>query len=115
MKENKKMKTKQFQQGDCVLKTVSEFPKGDREQDALTQSKTLALGEATGHHHTFAEADLDSVEVFKILNKVYINALKPVCLEHQEHKPIVLPPGKYELDIVKETDWLTRVTRRVSD
>ena len=109
------MKTKQFQQGDVILKTVSEFPKGDRTQDELTAKKTLALGESTGHHHTFADADLNSVEVFKVLNKVYINALKPVCLEHQEHKPITLPPGMYELDIVREAFWLEKAVRRVAD
>lgn len=104
-----------YQQGDVVLKQINEFPKGEKTQDELTSRKTLALGEATGHYHSFALSDQDGVEVFRILNKIYVNALKPVSLEHQEHKPITLPSGKYEIDIVRETDWLTRVTRRVAD
>jgi hypothetical protein len=109
------MKIRDWQQGDVIVRKVKDFPDGERIRDTLTNNKTLALGEATGHHHSFVDADDNAVDVFRILNKVYVDALKPSVLKHQEHNPITIPPGKYEIEIVRETDHMSGVTRRVAD
>lgn len=109
-----KKKNMVWQQGDVVMQKIDSIPKGDRTEDDLTKAKTLALGEATGHHHTFDDVD-NSVEVFKIMNVIYMKLTKETKLKHQEHNPINIPPGNYKVGIVRETDHLAGVTRRVAD
>lgn len=107
-------KTKFWQQGDVVMQKIDSIPEGERSQDELTKAKTLALGEATGHSHTFDDVD-NSVEVFKIMNVIYMRLAKETKLKHQEHNPISIPPGNYKVGIVRETDHLAGITRRVAD
>ncbi len=77
--------------------------------------RPAALGEVTGHHHSFmsnvAEIDVaDLVEMYEGEDgKTYIRVLgEPgeVSLVHQEHKAHVVPAGEYEVTIQQEnTDW----------
>lgn len=105
---------KTIQQGDVVMKSIQEFPKGERVLDDQMKSKILAYGEVTGHAHRLADAD-NAVETFRILNVIYMNVKRPTMLGHEEHKPIEIPPGKYEIGIVRETDHMAGVTRQVAD
>lgn len=105
---------KKIQQGDVVMKAIQEFPQGERILDDQMKSKILAYGEVTGHAHRFADAE-NAVETFRILNVIYMNVKKPTMLTHEEHKPIEVPPGKYEIGIVRETDHMAGVTRQVAD
>ena len=41
----------QLQQGDVLLRRIDELPKEVKKKNG----RTLALGEATGHHHTMRE------------------------------------------------------------
>lgn len=107
--------SKYYQQGDCILKPISEFPKGERVLDSQMKDKILAFGEVTGHAHRFADADDLAVETFRILNVIYMNVKRPTMLTHEEHKKIEIPPGKYEIGIVRETDHMAGVTRQVAD
>ena len=111
-----------YVQGDVVIKPIEALPEYKKDDvttwprlDEQTLKGVLAYGEATGHSHQILEEDLDSVTVVKILSKLYVTALKEWTIKHEEHKPVSVPPGIYEVEIAKETDWLTRVTRRVAD
>lgn len=95
------------QQGDVVIKMVSEV-KGKR-----LNHKTLALGEATGHHHTITEGDAELYEENGVLF-LKVNS-KEAKLTHQEHNPITLPIGNYEIGIVREYDHLNDEVRNVAD
>ena len=58
---------------------------------------TLALGEATGHHHTvYADAETDKFPEAEFFEEPdgrrVLLALKPCVLRHQEHGPITLDP-----------------------
>lgn len=103
-----------FQQGDVVLKPIADFPKGDRAMDDQMKSKILAFGEVTGHAHRLSDAD-NAVETFRIMNIIYMSVAKATRLLHEEHAPIEIPPGKYEIGIVRETDHMAGVVRRVAD
>lgn len=64
----------------------------------------LLRGEATGHHHSFvAEPE---VEGWNDGEKLYIELKKKSTLEHQEHGPIVVEPGIYEMAEQVEDDGL---------
>src|SRR5688500_14129073 len=104
-----------IQQGDVLMKPISEFPQGERVLDGQMTSRILAYGEATGHAHRLADTADNAVEVFRILNVIYMNVKRPTMLLHEEHKTIEIPPGKYEIGIVRETDHMEGITRRVFD
>jgi hypothetical protein len=76
--------------------------------------RPLALGEATGHHHslcTIDETPVDDVcEMYELDGKTYVRVTaKGVVLTHQEHKSQAVPPGEYEITIQQEqTDWGTQ-------
>ena len=105
-------KLKKIQQGDVVIRPIDSYPGGEIKLDDQAKDKILAFGEVTGHKHQIIEGE---AEVFWILNKLYINALTECKVSHEEHNEVILPAGRYKTNIVRETDWLTRVTRRVVD
>jgi hypothetical protein len=80
--------------------------------------RPVALGEVTGHHHSFmsnvAEVDVaDLVEMYEGEDgKIYVRVLGEegnVSLVHQEHKAHMVTPGDYSVTIQQEnTDWGSR-------
>ena len=86
--------------------------------------RPLALGERTGHHHSFvAEPGVrleDAVQMFEVddgngSTTTYVRiTAEGVALEHQEHKPHggaeVLPVGSEFVYVpqVENSDWGTR-------
>ena len=89
---------------------------------------TVALGEATGHHHRF-ETATDGVIVTGYSERYHFSRNDPqVCdyvaiegkdgyatLTHEEHNPIQVPTGYYRISIVKEFDHFSQLERRVVD
>jgi len=56
---------------------------------------TVMLGEATGHHHSFYEP-VEFTEQQKT-GRRFLRLVEPAALRHQEHSPITIPPGEYEV------------------
>ena len=102
-----------FRQGDVLVRS-SQIPSGAtpiKEKELI-----LALGEATGHHHRIMVADVPNVEAYEKDGVMYLHILedaKPVILEHEEHAPITLPTGDYEVMIQRE--YTPEEIRRVQD
>lgn len=95
---------KQFRQGDVLLVEISEFD----EVFMPVANKTLALGEATGHHHTF-DGDVIVLEnpgesSMSINDKGMLVEVRgeSAVLTHQEHAPITIPKGKYKRIIQRQ-------------
>lgn len=105
---------KVYQQGDVVMKQIKQLPEGERTQDELCKRKILALGEATGHAHALADAD-DTAQVVRVMGSLYLIVAQAAALKHEEHREILIPPGTYQVDIVRETDHISQVVRRVAD
>lgn len=99
-----------YEQGDVVMKKIEALPKGDA---AVQSDRVLAWGEVTGHKHQVVNEP--GVEVLRIMDRLYVKALKEFTVRHEEHDPVVVPPGIWEIGIVRETDWLTRTVRKVAD
>ena len=86
---------------------------------------TVALGEATGHHHSVTGGPGHAQSWFvgwrmpsddNPLRSNYLNVKAgDVTMTHQEHNPVTIPAGKYRVSIVREFDHMSQHTRMVVD
>ncbi len=75
--------------------------------------KMIALGEATGHHHS---ATADSASLWELDGGLMVlDAPDGTDVTHQEHNTISLPPGQYDRHIVVEYDHFAEESREVRD
>lgn len=102
--------SKKSLQGDCHVWSVN-LPKGAVPFEQ--KDNCLAYGEVTGHAHRIH----GTVEFFKWQAKTYfrVPAGAPVALKHEEHNPIILPPGDYEYGNTLEFNYDEMESRRVAD
>jgi hypothetical protein len=80
--------------------------------------RPVALGEATGHHHSFAaladhEKVDDLIEMYEHEGNTYVRVTGAgAALLHQEHKAHEVPAGDYAIVIQEQvTDWGTAPVR----
>lgn len=78
---------------------------------------TLALGEATGHHHTLYPNPGAIVERMKGFNDVLYFRVKngTAQLRHQEHNTLEIGPGTYEIHREQEYDYFENEMKKVVD
>ena len=115
-----------YQQGDVLIKRVSQLPDGLE----LQEHKVLQHGETTGHMHQFAATD--AVQVYHAPARTtealesqwrtitengnkFLVVDAPALLKHEEHAPILVDPGVYQIDIVREFCYDTYEMTRVVD
>jgi hypothetical protein len=96
----------QFRQGDLLFIAVETIPGVARKLDYLV----IAEGEATGHMHEILE---DSAVLYEDGNVKFLEILAESAVVHPEHKPIVLPPGTYE--VRRQREYHPEAVRRVKD
>lgn len=115
-----------YQQGDVLLKQVSELPAGLEKFDG---EKALQHGETTGHMHRFQSNAAVDLFVLPTHERVFLNngntivpgegkfiiVREPSPLSHEEHQTIVIAPGIYEMDLVREYDYDRDEVSRVRD
>ena len=73
----------------------------------------LAEGEATGHAHRAMGGGVALYEPSP--GAMVLDAPSGCEVVHEEHKPIVLPPGEYDRIIVSEYDHFAEESRQVID
>jgi len=123
-----------YQQGDVLLKKVSALPKEAKK----IKGKVLQESEITGHHHHFkgnAAVDLyQTLEtptndktitpnfgkfiIVKEMSDLFHGKgfdATPAALNRGDHDAISIPPGIYEIDIVREYDFDANEVSRVVD
>ena len=98
------------QQGDVIFEIVENVKGTQIEHDGV-----IAEGEATGHSHRIEHHELGKVKFFRNEGTMYLDILGNVQVEHQEHKKINLPKGKYRVHRVKEFDHFLEERRNVQD
>ena len=100
-----------FRQGDVLFKRVSQIPEGGKAR----KSGHILEGEATGHIHRVAEAELANAEVVECGESLFLSVTAGggVSIIHEEHKPIVLPEGNYE--VVRQREYSPEKIRNVID
>jgi hypothetical protein len=92
-------------QGDVLLIPVDdEIPATARHAPRKDGRLILARGEATGHHHSILEADVDLFTLTDGTDTaagadmlLRVRSRAGAVLTHQEHDPIALPPGTYRV------------------
>lgn len=98
------------QQGDVIIKKAS-MPEGARRIFRGPKGFVLAEGEATGHAHVIEQ----HIEMYEKEGVYYLIVEKPVTVKHEEHKPITLDKGTYQVNIVREYDPFGEEVRSVKD
>lgn len=83
----------QYRQGDVLLQKVESLPKQAKRQNASDRI-ILAHGEVTGHAHAISSTQALS---FTWGDQSFILARNGATVVHEEHAPILLEPGFYEV------------------
>lgn len=99
-----------FQQGDVIFKKIDSIPNGLEKID----SEVIQEGEATGHAHRLFETEYEFYSEPKT-KKRFLRIIEGGAVRHEEHKEITLPPGEYEVGIVREYDHWMEESRAVVD
>jgi hypothetical protein len=108
---NTKISKNTAQQGDVILRKINTLPVGNK-NTISTKKCTLAEGESTGHAHVI---DDDESEMFSIGTQTFLTLGKPATIKHEEHKPITLDKGTWEVGRVQEYDYFKRMVNSVKD
>jgi hypothetical protein len=100
-----------YRQGDVLIERVSKIP-SDAKREKAKGRIILALGEATGHHHSLAP---DAADWWKQPDGTQFLEVgkKPAALTHQEHATIELPPGRYRVG--RQREYTPEAIRNVAD
>lgn len=103
-----------IQQGDVLLVRVAELPEGAKE----TQwDGVIAEGEHTGHLHRM----IGEAKRFEVDGDVFMSVPKRILLAHEkggavaDHNPVVVEPGVYKIDGVRQYDYAAKEAVRVMD
>ena len=111
MNKSNKSVSQTWQQGDILGKRLTSIPTG--ESKLISKGKlVLAEGEHTGHHHSLFE---ESSELRQYGNTMVLDLKEEATLTHQEHGPITLEPGLWEVGKVQEYDYFAQMKRPVMD
>jgi hypothetical protein len=105
MKQNKKY-PELYRQGDVLFRRIAALPAGERRK---RDNATVAYGEVTGHSHALAVEVRAVAEVLEIGEGLYVHVSEAgihieggATFVHEEHAPITLPVGNYEVTIQRE-------------
>jgi hypothetical protein len=100
-----------FQQGDVLIHAVKKIPKGALRVNRQKRGLVLAQGEATGHAHVVK----DEVEMLEKGRGLFIRSERAFTVVHEEHKPLTIPAGIWEVGKVREYDHFSRMATFVMD
>ena len=100
-------------QGDVLVTRVAKMPGGlIAVPEVIPGRHVLALGEATGHHHSVAVADAELLETEA--HEVFLRVMRGTTLDHQEHGAVALEPGIYRVG--RQVEYVPKeLPRRVAD
>lgn len=99
-----------FQQGDVIGRKLDKMPEGTI-GSVTKKHLVLAHGES-GHSHVLED---DEAELIQIGERMLLKLTKAATVVHEEHKPIRLSPGIWEIGRVKEYDYFQHMARQVVD
>lgn len=126
------------QQGDVLLNQISSLPEGL----TLLDTKVLQESETTGHHHQFLpDAPVKvyqkrTTDALEFLGEKFITPnwekyivvedtcflfhgksfdFNPAASKRGDHMALLVEPGTYQVDIVREWDYKSQRSQRVID
>ena len=109
-----KSKKTQLQQGDVLLSKVKATPEGCKKIKDK-RGVVLAEGEHTGHYHGIDSGAIELLEAPDGTRFFVNSSNEPVTVTHQEHKPVTIDPGIWQVGQVREYDWFQQMERTVVD
>ena len=88
-----------------------------------TDSRIIAKGEVTGHAHRITEGDAVILAQYEKqwgrgepqLVGRFVEVSSPATVPHEEHKPVTLEPGFYQILQAREFDYGANLEQRVRD
>ena|SRR3990167_9884875 len=101
-----------YRQGDVLIREVPEIPKDVSEVEREDDRIVLAHGEATGHAHAIYNRVAKFFEETTTKRR-YLEISAPSRITHEEHAPIELPVGKYE--VIRQREYTPEAIRNVAD
>ena len=119
------MKPQLIRQGDVLVRQTTKVPSADAKRITDNGRVILAYGEVTGHSHQVIEAapempvmgDPDPVPAMELFEEPDGTRLlvvkRDALLTHQEHGPITLAPGGYE--VIRQREYHPEAIRNVAD
>lgn len=103
-----------FRQGDVLIRErIDDMPEAMTEIPRDGGSVILAYGEVTGHSHKIMERDVTFWLPEGSSDVRIIDAPNGATVQHDEHDPIVLPAGRY--DVFIQTEYSPQEIRQVVD
>jgi hypothetical protein len=97
-------------QGDVTFIPVRSIPKGG----SKIVDGVIAKGETTGHAHRVGT--LEAAELYRMDGKMFLCVGEGgVSIVHEEHAPVTLDPGNYEIHIDQFFDYSAQALRNVQD
>jgi hypothetical protein len=103
----------QYRQGDVLLVAVAAIPQDARPLPRDQGRIVLALGEATGHAHAIADPGAALLETQLQDRFLQVLAEGGVLLRHEEHDPVLLPRGTYQ--VRRQREYVAGDWRMVAD
>lgn len=110
MKTKIKIAQRSFQQGDVNGRKLAALPDGAKK--IIARKRLVVAHGESGHSHVIED---DEAELIEIGGKILLNLTRRATLVHEEHKPITLSPGIWEIGRVQEYDWFSKMQRQVMD
>jgi len=106
----KSTEKKLFRQGDLLMVTIAKPPQGEKK---VRPDGILMHGEVTGHCHRVA--DIKAATVYDVGDGAFLSVTDEggVAIVHDEHGPIQLPRGDFEIRAQRE--YAPEEVRRVVD
>ena len=93
------------------MKRLETLPEGSAKSVSKGRC-VLAEGESTGHAHVVED---DEAELIQIGERMLLKLGKAATVVHEEHGPITLEPGIWEVGRVREYDYYAQMARPVTD
>jgi hypothetical protein len=93
-----------YRQGDVLLRAVDAIPTSATkivERDA--GRIVLAYGEVTGHAHAITAPESEATLLSAGENARFLRLVASVDLVHEEHAPVHLPAGNYQ--VIRQREW----------
>jgi len=88
---------RQYRQGDVFLRAVEMIPPRARPVRPEGDRVVVARGELSGHAHAFAAAEAMMYRQART-GRVFLQVAETGArLQHEQHDPILLPAGHYEV------------------
>ena len=93
-----------YRQGDVLLQAVDAIPAVARTVVKRDGGRIiLAYGEVTGHAHAIVAPESEATLLSAGENARFLRLMADVDLVHEEHAPVHLPAGNYQ--VIRQREW----------